>query len=101
VRRGRHVTVEPAEEQLGRGSSHRCRVLGDDRDPGIEEVRQQNVVEADQGDLVMQAESPQRAAGADRQQVLCREDGGRRRLPPEQFDRRCVGLLDARRTLVP
>ena len=73
------VAVEPDEEQLGRRSSHRRWILGDDCDPGVEQIRKEDVVEADQRDLVMEPAAPQCAACADGQQVLRGKDGGRGR----------------------
>ena len=47
-------------------------VLGDDREPGLDDVGERDVVEADERDVVLQAEVVERAHGADRDEVLAR-----------------------------
>ena len=45
---GRGVAVETAEELIGGSATNRLRVLRNDRDRGVEQVGQRDVVEADQ-----------------------------------------------------
>src|SRR6202795_3953001 len=88
VRGGRAVAVEAAEEQLGRGGSHRGGALGDDRNPGVEHVGEQDVVEADEGDLVMESEPPKCSEDADAEQVLSGENRRSRGAQSEEL--RCL-----------
>ena len=74
--RRRSITVEAAKKHLGRRASDRGRVLGDDRDPRLQEIRKEEVVEADQGSPFVQSEVAHCAEGADRDQVLSCEESG-------------------------
>jgi len=77
------ITIDPPKQLLGRFPTHRRWILRDDRDPGVEEVSEQHIVESHQGSAVMQVEPVQGATGADAQQVLAGEERGRR-LPQSQ-----------------
>ena len=52
---GRCVAVHPLEQDLARSGADRGGVLRDDRDRGLEHVREQDVVEPDQRDPLVQA----------------------------------------------
>ena len=77
ARRGTIARQAP-EEQLRRGSAERRGVLCDDGHGRLEQVREEDVVEADQSDLVLPPELLKRANRADRDQVLGREERRRR-----------------------
>jgi soluble P-type ATPase len=70
------VPVNPPEQDLGGEGADAGDVLGDDGDRGIEHVGERDVVEADQGDLVLQAVGAQCPDGTEGDQVLAAEDGG-------------------------
>src|SRR5260370_33445759 len=95
VLRWRPMAIEAAEQHLGGSPSDSGRVLGDDGDAGLEEVGEQDVVEADQGHTRMQSEPSEGAEGPDSNQVLSGEEGGRRVRAAEQFVRGRFGLFDS------
>ena len=74
----RRIPRRAAEELLGREPADGVRVLGDHRHRRVEHVGEQEVVEADQGHLVLPAEPAQGLQGADRHEVLRGEQRGRR-----------------------
>jgi len=72
------------------------RVLGNHRHRGVQQVREQEVVEADQGHLVLAAHPAQGKERADRHEVLCGEQRSRRPVAAEERGGRDVGGLDGR-----
>src|SRR5205823_10078134 len=71
------------------------RVLRDHGDTRLEQVGQQDVVEADQRDAVVQAAAAKRAERANRDQVLAGEERGGGRAEAEDLLDRCLRSLDA------
>ena len=90
----RRRAVQASEKNLRGRAPDGGRVLSDDSDPRLEEIRQQDVVEADQRDALVQLELAERAKGADRHQVLAGEEGGRGTRATEHLQSRLFGLLD-------
>jgi hypothetical protein len=68
------VTVQPREDALGSETADAVRVLRDRGDGRLQQVARLDVVEADERDLVLEAELLQRADGPDGAEVLARED---------------------------
>jgi hypothetical protein len=68
------VAVKPREHELSGGAAEPHRILGHDAEARVEGIGQQDVVEADHRQLVLEAERVDRAHGADRDQVLAREE---------------------------
>src|SRR5439155_3812984 len=91
VHRRRGVAVEAAEELIRGRSTERLGVLRNDGDRGGEHVRQRDVVEADQGNLVLALRAVERAHAADREQILRREERRRRRRQGEHVVERRRG----------
>jgi hypothetical protein len=83
ARRAR-VPVEVREEALCGDPADAVRVLRDRSDGGLHQVAGLDVVEADQRDLVLEAELLQGPDRADGDEVLAREDGSRRVREREQ-----------------
>ena len=72
---GPGVAVKAGEEQLCRNTAHGVGVLGHDRDTRIEHVGEIEVVEADEGDEVLQVVTMECADGPAGDEVLAREEG--------------------------
>ena len=68
-------------------------VLGDDREPRLDHVGQGDVVEADVRDLALQPEVVDGADGVDGDEVLAREERGRRVVGEQQLARDRVGRV--------
>ena len=88
--------VEAREEQLRRRAPEPGRVLGEDGQPRLDDVAEHDVVEADERDRAREPEVVQRPHGVDRDEVLAREDGGRRVVAEQQLARRLVRVGGAR-----
>ena len=78
----------------------RRRVLRDDGEPGLDDVGERDVVEADVRDRALEPEVVDGADGLDGDEVLAREERGRRVLGEQQLARdrvrRVVGVADER-----
>jgi hypothetical protein len=70
------VAPEPVEQRLRGNGTHPSRILRDHGNSRLEQVRKQEVVEADQRDLVMLSKLSQRADRPDRDKVLASEERG-------------------------
>ena len=81
----RGVAVDAAEQDLGGQRADGGDVLRDDGDRRVEQVGERHVVEAHEGGLVLGAMRAQRPDGAEGDQVLPAEQGGRRLRPGEQI----------------
>ena len=64
--------VDAREEPLSRPAAEISRMLRNDRDAGLDDVGELDVVEADKGDRLVQFEVVQRLRGADGDDVLGR-----------------------------
>jgi hypothetical protein len=86
LRIGRGVAQAP-EEQLTGAAAECVRVLRDHGEPGLQQLAEDDVVEADDRDLAAAVEGAQGERGADRDQVLAGEERCRRVGIAEEFDR--------------
>ena len=93
--RRRAISIEASKKYRGRRSADRGRVLSDDRDPRLEEVREQKVVESHQRHPSVQVQGAQRPKSTDGDEVLAGDDRGRTLRPCKDFPRGCFGLLDS------
>ena len=91
------VAVEAAEEALCREGPDSCRVLGDDGDGRLEQLGEQQVVEPDQGDLVLTSERVQRPDRPQGDEVLGGEQCGGRLGQGQQLADRVSASASERR----
>ena len=68
------ITIDAAKQLLGRCPTHGRWILRDHRDPGLEQVRKEHIIEPDQRNAVMQIQLVQGATGADGQNILSGEE---------------------------
>jgi hypothetical protein len=81
VLRWRAISVEAAEQCLRCSSPDGGWILGHDRDPRLQKIREQDVVEAEQSNTLVKTQAPKCTERPDGDQVLCGEQGrGRSRL---------------------
>ena len=92
--------VEAREQQLRGRPPQRRRILGHHRHPRLDHVGQGDVVEAHDGDLVLEAEHVDRPDRAHRDQILTREERGGWILAPQELHRGLIGV-DAPETRMP
>ena len=91
----RAVAVKTPKEQFGRGATHGRAILGDDRDPRLEQIGQLDVIEADQRDAVVETKPPKCPVSTNRDEVLAGEDCSRRPRQGEHLGGGRLGALDA------
>src|SRR5438067_13042365 len=71
------IAVEASKQRFGSGPPDGCRILCDDGDRRLQEIGKQDLVESDEGDLLMQTEISECAKRSDGDQVLGGKQGGR------------------------
>src|SRR3954447_9327508 len=85
--------LQAVEQELTGVAAERVRVLRDDGDARIQQRAEDEVVEADDGDLALAAELAQGERRADRNQVLRGEQCRRCARSGQQLERRLAGAL--------